>query len=925
MSKVQDAPGPVSAAKVSTRAGASSSKKGSPVSRLVAFIRSHPRPFKIAFYVLVIAGVAAVAHSQLKELSGEQMAKVLSSTPPIILVELVALGFLAFTATGIYDIFASRHFGVEIPVGTAAKIGWIAQAFNNFAGLGGLTGGAIRSRYYKRAGASTKAAVDASVAVWAANLLGLFAMLLATLPFAFRYDGRFLVVPVVACLYIPVYFLAGKVHFWKIDLRTTAIGTQNFRQKLQMLFASVADWLAAAVFFWICVRTFLGEVSFVQAVFVYATATLVGLLSFIPAGLGTFDLTVIVFFQHLGFDSSTLVLAIIVYRVTYYALPWLAATVYWLAEYAYPRLGLEDREKRERWLINALSTGVVILGIFSIVNAFAPSFYARVALLHVFLPHEMIRSSRIVSLLVGIMLLILARGVRQRVSRIFPIILILLGVAAVASVARGLDTGAIIVIILFAILLYLARGAFNRDPLPFEWRSFAFSAVIAVGIPLGIFAWRWIHGAPQAHVHPTAHALLTGVSMICFVSLISLALLFSRSRAPHFELPTPEDVHRFETFMGEHNAGNAFTHLFYLGDKQVFYSSNGRAALLYRPYRSSMLVLGDPFGDEASFEELFEEFVTYADEHGCSVAIYEIADIYLGACANIGFSFVKIGEDATVDLATYSNVGNKGKVFRRMRNRMGEKGTHFEVHFPPYTPEFIGELREVSDAWLGKRSEMGFSLGFFDASYIGRTPVLLVRGEERIEGFASLMPMAPGVASVDLMRIRPDAPGGTMDGIFVSLIEWAKENGYTHVNLGMAPMSNTGTTRFSRAREKVVRVIYDFGDRLYNFKGLRSYKEKFKPRWQSRYLAYTGTTALTPTILGLLDVIQHPDRSRGAIPLQWSLPAPCPSEGDDAAAAVPAADTQAARNMATVGNGAGGRDAASTNAGAATKHGKKGA
>ncbi|MDK7160661.1 hypothetical protein QP415_12485, partial [Pauljensenia sp. UMB3104] len=82
------------------------------------------------------------------------------------------------------------------------------------------------------------------------------------------------------------------------------------------------------------------------------------------------------------------------------------------------------------------------------------------------------------------------------VSRVFPIILILLGVAAVASVARGIDTGALIVIILFSILLYLARGAFNREPLPFEWRSFAFSAVIAVGIPLAIFAWRWIHGAP---------------------------------------------------------------------------------------------------------------------------------------------------------------------------------------------------------------------------------------------------------------------------------------------------------------------------------------------------------------------------------------------------------------------------------------------
>lgn len=124
-------------------------------------------------------------------------------------------------------------------------------------------------------------------------------------------------------------------------------------------------------------------------------------------------------------------------------------------------------------------------------------------------------------------------------------------------------------------------------------------------------------------------------------------------------------------------------------------------------------------------------------------------------------------------------------------------------------------------------------------------PVLLVRGEERIEGFASLMPMAPGLppwTSCASARTRRAAPWT----VFRFFIEWAKDNGYTHVNLGMAPMSNTGTTRFSRAREKVVRVIYDFGDRLYNFKGLRSYKEKFKPRWRSRYLAYTGTTALTP-------------------------------------------------------------------------------
>ena len=122
------------------------------------------------------------------------------------------------------------------------------------------------------------------------------------------------------------------------------------------------------------------------------------------------------------------------------------------------------------------------------------------------------------------------------------------------------------------------------------------------------------------------------------------------------------------------------------------------------------------------------------------------------------------------------------------------------------------------------------------------------------------------------MRIRPDAPGGTMDGLFVSLIEWAKEAGYHAFNLGMAPLSNTGSSRHSRAQEKIVRYVYDFGNRVYNFRGLRSYKEKFKPKWISRYLIYSGASSLVPTLLALLSAVQHPDRTRGAIPLTDSHP-----------------------------------------------------
>ncbi|WP_083078400.1 bifunctional lysylphosphatidylglycerol flippase/synthetase MprF [Actinobaculum suis] len=867
------------------------------------FIKKHSRVLKIAFYVIIAIAVVLIARNQVAELSGERMHELLASTPRPVLAELVILAFVAFSATGLYDVFAAKSVGVELPTMQALKIGWIAQAFNNFAGLGGLTGGTIRARYYSRAGADPKKAVGVSVAVWAANLLGLFAMLLVTLPFAAHYDGRFLIVPIVACLYIPFYFLAGRLHFWKIDLRKSVLGQQNARTKLGMFLASLADWLAAAVFFWICVCVFVPDVSLIQAIFVYATATLVGLLSFIPAGLGTFDVTVFFFFERMGADPSGLALALVAYRITYYLLPWLAAALYWAAETVMPKIGLEKQEKRENLLVTILWIGMFCAGVVLMVSAIFPRFINFPGFLRFLMPHEVARASRAACLGVGLMLVILSRGIRLRVSRVRSACLILLVVGIVASVARGLDIQMTVLLALFALLLYFSRGAFVREPLPFEPRSFLVSLVTAIGIPALIFAWRWIKTPVGVQVYPHA-GWRTALFYFLLVVLIAFALLFSNSRAPKFEPPTTEDVTRFEDFVNKWGA-TAYTHLYFLGDKQVFYSDDGKAALMYRSRRNTLIALGDPIGDPDSFEDLLDEFVSYAEEHGSKASIYEISAKYLAAAANTGYSFVKIGEDATVDLSCYSNVGNKGKIFRRMRNRMGEKGTHFEMVMPPFTEEFIREIRDVSDAWLNGREEMGFSLGFFDTNYLSRAPIAVVRGPERVEGFASLMPMEDGVASVDIMRIRPDAPGGTMDGIFVSLIEWAKENGYAHFNLGMAPLSNTGTRRHSRAQERIVRYIYDFGNRMYNFKGLRSYKEKFKPRWHSRYLVYSGPSSLAPTLVNLINLVQKPDRTAGAIPLtrqefehlptmQGAEPAATETSIVKAAAAKPAAAKPAA-------------------------------
>jgi phosphatidylglycerol lysyltransferase len=163
-------------------------------------------------------------------------------------------------------------------------------------------------------------------------------------------------------------------------------------------------------------------------------------------------------------------------------------------------------------------------------------------------------------------------------------------------------------------------------------------------------------------------------------------------------------------------------------------------------------------------------------------------------------------------------------------------------------------LHAVSDAWLLERSvaEKGFSLGNYNEAYLARSPIAVIRVNDRIVAFANLMPDygSRTQLSIDLMRHHPQAPHSTMDLLFAELILYAQAQGYQYFNLGMAPLVGVGETRYARAGERVARLAYEYGNRFYNYKGLRSFKDKFKPEWHSAYLAYP---VLTPLPMLLID------------------------------------------------------------------------
>jgi phosphatidylglycerol lysyltransferase len=149
----------------------------------------------------------------------------------------------------------------------------------------------------------------------------------------------------------------------------------------------------------------------------------------------------------------------------------------------------------------------------------------------------------------------------------------------------------------------------------------------------------------------------------------------------------------------------------------------------------------------------------------------------------------------------------------------------------------------VSDDWLAAKAsaEKGFSLGFFAEDYVSRFPVAVIEQGGRIQAFANIWRSTDHAElSIDLMRYRRDAPSSVMEALLVHVMNWGREQGYKSFVLGMAPLSGFADSPVATLWNRLGAFLYEHAESIYNFQGLRAYKEKFDPAWEPHYLAYPG-------------------------------------------------------------------------------------
>ena len=208
-----------------------------------------------------------------------------------------------------------------------------------------------------------------------------------------------------------------------------------------------------------------------------------------------------------------------------------------------------------------------------------------------------------------------------------------------------------------------------------------------------------------------------------------------------------------------------------------------------------------------------------------------------------GLRLFKLGEHAFVPLREFSLQGPRRANLRQGVSRGEREGLSFDILPSQHVSPLMPELQRVSDAWLEhhRAAEKSFSLGAFNPDYIRRQPVGLALKDGHVVAFTTLLATARRAdASVDLMRQLPDAPKGTMDYLLTKTMLHFRDQGFERFGLGMAPLSGMAEHPLASRWHRWGRLLFNYGEYFYNFQGLRSFKEKFDPVWEPRYLATGG-------------------------------------------------------------------------------------
>ena len=362
------------------------------------------------------------------------------------------------------------------------------------------------------------------------------------------------------------------------------------------------------------------------------------------------------------------------------------------------------------------------------------------------------------------------------------------------------------------------------------------------------------------------------------------------------------------------NYGSNTLSFFGLAQQNLHFLAPGDEGLInYRLESNVAVVLGDPVCPPEAFERVTRSFLDFCKLRNWRVAFYQTNPDHLSTYRALKLHTFKIGEEAIIHPQTFTLKGSAIANVRISARRAERDAVVLHWHEGVLPPEVINQLEQISKVWLEHKaghesSEMGFSMGRLselpDAAKLGDMLAdIHLTGNEGIVpqvvtgvattssgtpcAFVTFLPIygtlatnvmnrilstnlslqpcslsttaSPSVAmqedgwgwTLDLMRRTPDASPGVMELLLVRAIERFQASRAQVVSLGMVAMADT-RQEMTGAQRQLASFVTDHLHLLESRRSLFNFKQKFQPRWESRYIVTSTTLALPKIALAVL-------------------------------------------------------------------------
>ncbi|MCB8944566.1 MAG: lysylphosphatidylglycerol synthetase family protein [Ardenticatenaceae bacterium] len=585
----------------------------------------------------------------------------------------------------------------------------------------------------------------------------------------------------------------------------------------------------------------------------YTMTILFMIISPTPNGIGVVETVVPLVYTSFGIRSDMGVLITFAFRGLTFWLPMMIGFVVLRQLQMFRGSG---RSLATAGQVRLLAFLTALMGLLNVLAALRPALLDPITTLTNYSPVIIQQSSRVTAAVTGFVLLILAHGLWRHKRVAWWLTLIMLLPSIVSHLLQGDYAAATLGLLLGAYLVSQRTHFLALSDPPSVWVGVrvllaALGFTLAYGV-IGFYVLASFEGRPFSLLTSWQQTLLLFTTIttpdfrlatatdffaasIYIVGLSTLTYaLFMLLRPVLTSAPATERERRQAQAIVKQYGRSALATVGTLPGKSYYFTPGG-SVIAYTHSRRTAIALGDPIGPAEDLAGAIMSFRAHCQHYDWQAVFYRTPPETLTAYKEAGLSSVRIGQEAVLNLDEFTPM-----------HGAGEGGWQTAVYNPPHSEALLEQLRLISDEWLAAtgRREQPFVPDWFDQTYLQVSPLLVVSQETgKGVAFASVV-ISPNGEEVmlGLLRYGRDAHEGALLALLSALAQWAREQGFAHLNLGFSQTKPEQET--TRSTMEHLLHMMRRGNGRHDHDDLHALKTKLAPTWQPRYLIIPGPTSL---------------------------------------------------------------------------------